>query len=192
MIAASGCCANASPRAGSSSATLAPRCLAPADEPAPGDTLPAPPAGPGELLAAQAARADYGTEGLRHHPYRPKRHVRESLVGARGLIFGLIRLRSSTFICIQINAAMQVTDVSDIRRTITPSPEIGWSAVQPRVWLPPSSERDRGYTAGLVNRHGHALSRRRPPAEVNSDYYATDTVNHAAHKPGTLQGPVYS
>jgi hypothetical protein len=47
-------------------------------------------------------------------PIRPKRHVRESLVGARGLIFGLIRLRSSTFICIQINATVQVSDVNGI------------------------------------------------------------------------------
>ncbi len=41
----------------------------------------------------------------------------------RGLIFGLIRLRSPTFISIQINAAMQVTNVDDIRRTIIPTPE---------------------------------------------------------------------
>jgi hypothetical protein len=39
----------------------------------------------------------------------------------RGLIFGLIRSRSSTFIGIRINAAMQVTDVSVIRRTIIPT-----------------------------------------------------------------------
>jgi hypothetical protein len=41
----------------------------------------------------------------------------------RGLIFGLIRMRSSTFFGIQINAAIQVTDVSVTRRTIIPSPE---------------------------------------------------------------------
>ena len=40
-----------------------------------------------------------------------------------GLIFGLIRMRSPTFICIQINAAMQVTDVNGVQRTIIPSPE---------------------------------------------------------------------
>jgi hypothetical protein len=40
-----------------------------------------------------------------------------------GLIFGLIRLRSPTFIDIQINAATQLTDMSDIQRTIIPSPE---------------------------------------------------------------------
>jgi hypothetical protein len=34
------------------------------------------------------------------------------------LIFGLIRLRSFTFAGIQINTAMQVTDVNGIRRTI--------------------------------------------------------------------------
>ena len=33
----------------------------------------------------------------------------------RGLIFGLIRLRSSTFIGIRINAAMQVTDLNGIQ-----------------------------------------------------------------------------
>ncbi len=41
----------------------------------------------------------------------------------RGLIFGLIRLRSSMLIGIQINAAMQVTDVNGIQRTLIPSPE---------------------------------------------------------------------
>ena len=40
-----------------------------------------------------------------------------------GLIFGLIHLRSSTFIDIQINTAIQVTDVSGIRRTIIQTPE---------------------------------------------------------------------
>lgn len=33
----------------------------------------------------------------------------------RGLIFGLIRMRSSTFIRVRINAAKQVTDVRIIR-----------------------------------------------------------------------------
>jgi hypothetical protein len=36
---------------------------------------------------------------------------------------GLIRIRSPTFIGIRINSAMQVTDVSDIRRTIIPASE---------------------------------------------------------------------
>ena len=40
-----------------------------------------------------------------------------------GLIFGLIRLRSPTFIGIRLNAAMQVADVNGIRRTVIPSPE---------------------------------------------------------------------
>src|SRR5947209_18483120 len=40
-----------------------------------------------------------------------------------GLIFGLIRVRSSMFIGIQIDAAMQVTNVSVIPRTIIPTPE---------------------------------------------------------------------
>jgi hypothetical protein len=38
---------------------------------------------------------------------------------------------SSTFIGVQINASMQVTDVSDIRRTIIQTSEIGRLAVQP-------------------------------------------------------------
>jgi hypothetical protein len=41
----------------------------------------------------------------------------------RGLIFGLIRLRSPRFIGIQINAAMPVADVNGIRRTVIPPPE---------------------------------------------------------------------
>lgn len=41
----------------------------------------------------------------------------------RGLIIGLIRLRSSTFIGIQINAVMQVADVNGIPRTIIPTSE---------------------------------------------------------------------
>jgi hypothetical protein len=36
-------------------------------------------------------------------------------VGHRGLIFGLIRLRSSTFIGVRINAAMQVANVNGIQ-----------------------------------------------------------------------------
>jgi hypothetical protein len=40
-----------------------------------------------------------------------------------GLIFGLIRLRSSTFIGIRISEAMQVADVNGIWRTIIPTPE---------------------------------------------------------------------
>ena len=53
---------------------------------------------------------------------RSERHGRKPRRD-RGLIFGLIRLRSSTFISIQINAVMQVTDVNGIQRTIIPSPE---------------------------------------------------------------------
>jgi hypothetical protein len=41
----------------------------------------------------------------------------------RGLIFGLIRVRSSSFIGIQSDAAMQVTNVSVIRRTIIQTSE---------------------------------------------------------------------
>jgi hypothetical protein len=55
-------------------------------------------------------------------PVRSERHVREPRWD-RGLIFGLIRLRSPKFIGIQINAAMQVADVDGIQRTIIPSPE---------------------------------------------------------------------
>lgn len=56
----------------------------------------------------------------------PHWHVAASRPGngsPGGLIFGLIRIRSSMFIGIRINAAMQVTAVSVIRRTIIPSPE---------------------------------------------------------------------
>ena len=51
-----------------------------------------------------------------------ERHVRE-LGGDCGLIFGLIRLRSSSFIGVRIHAAMQVADANGIRRTIIPTPE---------------------------------------------------------------------
>jgi hypothetical protein len=55
-------------------------------------------------------------------PARSERHVRE-LRWAPGLIFGLIRLRSPTFIGVRINAAMQVADVNGIRRTIIQTSE---------------------------------------------------------------------
>jgi hypothetical protein len=41
----------------------------------------------------------------------------------RGLIFGLIHLRSFTFIGIRIGAVMQVTDVNGIQRTIIQTTE---------------------------------------------------------------------
>jgi hypothetical protein len=44
-------------------------------------------------------------------PVQSERHVREPRWG-RGLIFGLIRLRSPAFIGVRINAAMQVADVN--------------------------------------------------------------------------------
>jgi hypothetical protein len=40
-----------------------------------------------------------------------------------GLIFGLIHLRSPTFIGIQIDLATQVANVDGIRRTVIPTPE---------------------------------------------------------------------
>ena len=43
--------------------------------------------------------------------------------GLDDLIFGLIRLRSPTFIDIQIYASMQVADVYGIQRTIILTPE---------------------------------------------------------------------
>jgi hypothetical protein len=55
-----------------------------------------------------------------------QRHLRgaeEQTTLRRGLIFGLIRLRSPTFIGIRIKSATQDTNVSVIPRTITPSPE---------------------------------------------------------------------
>ena len=55
-------------------------------------------------------------------PVRSERHVRE-LRWNRDLIFGLIRLRSPTFIGVQINAAMQVADLNGIRRTIIQTSE---------------------------------------------------------------------
>ena len=68
------------------------------------------------------AASDYGTKNIRRVSCPSERHMRGPRCG-RGLIFGLIRLRSPTFIGIQINAAMQVTDVNDIRRTVIPTPE---------------------------------------------------------------------
>jgi hypothetical protein len=53
-------------------------------------------------------------------PVQSERHVRGPRWD-RGLIFGLIRLRSPTFIGVRINAAMQVADVNGIRRTIIPT-----------------------------------------------------------------------
>jgi hypothetical protein len=58
----------------------------------------------------------------RRLPAWPGRSVRESWVRC-GLIFGLIRLRSPKFICVRINAEMQVADVSGIRRTVIPTSE---------------------------------------------------------------------
>jgi hypothetical protein len=55
-------------------------------------------------------------------PVRSERHVHEPRWD-RGLIFGLIRLRSPTFIGVRINAAMQVADLNGIRRTIIQTPE---------------------------------------------------------------------
>src|SRR5918912_209606 len=65
-------------------------------------------------------------------PPRAKVSVRQS--GAGGLIFGLICLRSPTFIGVRIDAAMQVADVSGIRRNIIPTPEnrkVGGSTPHP-------------------------------------------------------------
>ena len=55
-------------------------------------------------------------------PVRSERHTREPQWD-RGLIFGLIRLRSPRSVGIQINAAIQVSDVNGIQRTVIPSPE---------------------------------------------------------------------
>jgi hypothetical protein len=51
------------------------------------------------------------------------RHLDTLVTEPGGLIFGLIRIRSSVFISVRINLAMQVPDVSGMQRTITPSPE---------------------------------------------------------------------
>jgi hypothetical protein len=53
---------------------------------------------------------------------RPERRLQEAWVPL-GLIFGLIRLHSSTFIDIRINTAMQVADVNGLQRTTIPTPE---------------------------------------------------------------------
>ena len=50
---------------------------------------------------------------------------------ARGLIFGLIRLRLSTFISIRINAAIQATDVNGMGELLSRALKIGKSSVQP-------------------------------------------------------------
>jgi hypothetical protein len=49
--------------------------------------------------------------------------TRSGVLGPGGLIFGLIRLRSSAFSRVRFNAAMQVTDVNGIRRTIIQTSE---------------------------------------------------------------------
>ena len=49
--------------------------------------------------------------------------VRAWQPGASGLIFGLIRLRSSGFIGVQIDVLAQIADVNSIRRTVIPTPE---------------------------------------------------------------------
>jgi hypothetical protein len=55
----------------------------------------------------------------------------EESQGDRGLIFSLIRVGSSTFIGIEIDVAMQVTDVGIIWRTlIQTSKKIGRSTVR--------------------------------------------------------------
>ena len=59
------------------------------------------------------------------------------------LIFGLIHLRSPTFILIRIYASTQVANVNGIRRTVIPTPEnrkVGSSASGNR---PLSSDRDK-------------------------------------------------
>ena len=53
----------------------------------------------------------------------PVRAARTRAGWDRGLIFGLIRLRSPTFIGVRIHAAMQVADVNGIQRTVIPTPE---------------------------------------------------------------------
>jgi hypothetical protein len=53
-----------------------------------------------------------------------ERHVHER-GWDRGLIFGLIRLRSLAFLAFIFDAAMQVADVNGIQRTIIPTSEIG-------------------------------------------------------------------
>jgi hypothetical protein len=55
-------------------------------------------------------------------PVQSERYVRGPWWD-HGLIFGLIRLRSPTFIGVRINAAMQVADVNGIRRTIIQTSE---------------------------------------------------------------------
>jgi hypothetical protein len=79
-----------------------------------------PPGHPGqELTSPPTARCRADIPGSQ---LGEKRHVRE-LGWDRGLTFGLIRLRSPTFIGIQINADMQVADVNSIRRTIVQTSE---------------------------------------------------------------------
>jgi hypothetical protein len=53
-----------------------------------------------------------------------------------GLIFGLIRLRSSKFIGIRINTTVQVTNVNGTRRTIIPTPENRKVGGSTRPWPP--------------------------------------------------------
>ena len=65
----------------------------------------------------------------------PRAKVSAKQPGPGGLIFGLIRLRSYTFIGVRINAVTQVTDVNDIWRTVIPTSEnrrVGWFDPVPR------------------------------------------------------------
>jgi hypothetical protein len=69
-----------------------------------------------------------------HHNSDRSMHVADCCTchgGDRGLIFGLIHLRSPTFIVIRIYASMQVADVNGIRRTVIPTPENQKVGVQP-------------------------------------------------------------
>ncbi len=72
---------------------------------------------------------DYGTEGLCRRPLSGPEVPR---LPNRGLIFGLIRMRSSAFSSVRIGvavqvAAVQVTDADSAWRTRIPSPESrGW------------------------------------------------------------------
>lgn len=56
-------------------------------------------------------------------PIRPAASRPSSREHVRGLIFGLVRLRSLMFIGIRINAEMHVTNVGVIRRTVILTPE---------------------------------------------------------------------
>ncbi len=80
-----------------------------------------------------------GSNPVGEHHQHGRRILRRQR-SSSGLIFGLIRTRSSAFTNVYINVATQVADVNITRRTIIPSPENRKSLVRLHP-LPPRCRR---------------------------------------------------